>query len=69
MFTLVVEQIFLKGKFCRVENTHFCFFLSKAEENLFSLEAKAVNREDKLSRRYRDRDIAKFESSRRYRQR
>jgi hypothetical protein len=30
---------------------------------------KAVNREDKLSRRYRDRDIAKFESSRRYRQR
>ena len=30
---------------------------------------KAVNREDKLSRRYRDRDLAKFESSRRYRQR
>ncbi len=30
---------------------------------------KAVNREDKPSRRYRDRDIAKFESSRRYRQR
>ncbi len=31
-------------------------------------EFKAVNREDKLSRRYRDRDLAKFESSRRYRE-
>ena len=31
--------------------------------------SKAVNRQDKLSRRYRDRDLAKFESSRRYRQR
>ncbi len=31
--------------------------------------SKAVNREDKLSRRYRDRDLAKFESSRRYRER
>jgi hypothetical protein len=30
---------------------------------------KAVNRQDKLSRRYRDRDLAKFESSRRYRER
>ncbi len=30
---------------------------------------KAVNREDKLSRRYRDRDLAKFEMSRRYRHR
>jgi hypothetical protein len=30
---------------------------------------KAVNREDKRSRRYRDRDLAKFESSRRYRHR
>ncbi len=30
---------------------------------------KAVNREDILSRRYRDRDLAKFESSRRYRER
>jgi hypothetical protein len=28
--------------------------------------AKAVNREDKLSRRYRGRDLAKFERSRRY---
>jgi hypothetical protein len=27
---------------------------------------KAVNREDKRSRRYRDRDFAKFERSRRY---
>ena len=32
-------------------------------------ENKAVNREDKLSRRYRDRDLAKFERSRRYRER
>ena len=31
--------------------------------------SKAVNREDILSRRYRDRDLAKFESSRRYRER
>jgi hypothetical protein len=33
------------------------------------LKPKAVNREVKLSRRYRDRDLAKFESSRRYRER
>ncbi len=33
------------------------------------VQCKAVNREDKLSRRYRDRDLAKFESSRRYRER
>ena len=32
-------------------------------------ESKAVNREDKRSRRYRDRDFAKFERSRRYRDR
>jgi hypothetical protein len=31
--------------------------------------SKAVNREDKRSRRYRDRDFAKFERSRRYRDR
>jgi hypothetical protein len=30
---------------------------------------KAVNREDKRSRRYGDRDFAKFERSRRYRDR
>jgi hypothetical protein len=30
---------------------------------------KAVNREDKRSRLYRDRDFAKFERSRRYRDR
>jgi hypothetical protein len=30
---------------------------------------KAVNREDKRSRRYRDRDFAKFERSQRYRDR
>ena len=30
---------------------------------------KAVNRGDKRSRRYRDRDFAKFERSRRYRDR
>ncbi len=34
-----------------------------------SVTVKAVNREDILSRRYRDRDLAKFESSRRYRER
>ena len=33
------------------------------------LDSKAVNREDKRSRRYRDRDFAKFERSRRYRDR
>ncbi len=32
-------------------------------------EGKAVNREDKRSRRYRDRHFAKFERSRRYRDR
>jgi hypothetical protein len=32
-------------------------------------DCKAVNREDKLSRRYRGRDLAKFERSRRYRER
>jgi hypothetical protein len=31
--------------------------------------SKTVNREDKRSRRYRDRDFAKFERSRRYRDR
>jgi hypothetical protein len=33
------------------------------------LVSKAVNREDKRSRRHRDRDFAKFERSRRYRER
>jgi hypothetical protein len=33
------------------------------------LPAKAVNREDKRSRRHRDRDFPKFERSRRYRDR
>ncbi len=33
------------------------------------LATKAVNREDKRSRRYRDRHFAKFERSRRYRDR
>jgi hypothetical protein len=36
---------------------------------LKSYMTKAVNREDKRSRRYRDRDFAKFERSRRYRDR
>ncbi len=45
-------------------------FLTENEENpALVLANKAVNREDKPSRQYRDRDIAKFESSRRYRQR
>jgi hypothetical protein len=34
-----------------------------------TLVIKAVNREDKRSRRYRDRDFAKIERSRRYRDR
>ncbi len=34
-----------------------------------SLTLKEVNREDKRSRRHRDRDFAKFERSRRYRER
>jgi hypothetical protein len=42
--------------------------LFSGEINL-SLVSKAVNREDKRSRRYRDRDFVKFERSRRYRDR
>jgi hypothetical protein len=38
-------------------------------ERLASGVSKAVNREDKRSRRYRDRDFAKIERSRRYRDR
>ncbi len=38
-------------------------------DNFEILMTKAVNREDKRSRRYRDRDFAKFERSRRYRDR
>ena len=36
---------------------------------VFFVLTKAVNREDKRSRRYRDREFAKFERSRRYRDR
>ena len=36
---------------------------------LLAVVSKAVNRGDKQSRRYRDRDFAKFERSRRYRDR
>jgi hypothetical protein len=40
------------------------------EDNMnMSTVGKAVNREDKQSRRYRDRHFAKFERSRRYRDR
>ncbi len=35
----------------------------------YSVVYNAVNREDKRSRRYRDRDFAEFERSRRYRDR
>ncbi len=56
--------------------SHLHFKIAKSaimtQKNLFlknNTMGKAVNREDKLSRRYRDRDLAKFESSRRYRQR
>jgi hypothetical protein len=44
-------------------------FFSTAAHHCLLVIPKAVNRQDKLSRRYRDRDLAKFESSRRYRQR
>ena len=49
---------------CIVTNSAVCF-----ELYIYLYQDKAVNREDKRSRRYRDRDLAKFESSRRYRQR
>ncbi len=42
---------------------------TEAEDAVIELRTvatKAVNREDKRSRRYRDRDFAKFERSRRY---
>ncbi len=48
-------------------------YISKVNEfwilSQLSPGAKAVNREDKRSRRHRDRDFAKFERSRRYRER
>ncbi len=47
----------------------FSFFPAQYFAGLQSDMAKAVNREDKRSRRYRDRDFAKFERSRRYRDR
>jgi hypothetical protein len=46
--------------------------LSKVATGKFAASSppgKAVNRGDKRSRRYRDRDFAKFERSRRYRDR
>ncbi len=56
---------------------HGTYFLSPATallllkffSHLRLVLGKAVNREDKRSRRYRDRHFAKFESSRRYRDR
>jgi hypothetical protein len=44
-------------------------FLHRRPPSWTTLVLKAVNREDKRSRRYRDRDLAKFERSRRYRDR
>ncbi len=48
-------------------------FIAQSQDSLYhflcSVVIKAVNREDKRSRRYRDRDLAKFERSRRYRDR
>jgi hypothetical protein len=50
------------------QNTSHSFLLPNC--NIMALlSAKAVNREDKRSRRYRDRHFAKFERSRRYRDR
>jgi hypothetical protein len=43
--------------------------VAEAAGGLWVRGTKAVNREDKLSRRYRGRDLAKFERSRRYRER
>ncbi len=43
-------------------------FVQKSTKK-YNCPTKAVNREDKRSRRYRDRDLAKFERSRRYRDR
>ncbi len=50
---------------------YICMFglCQKHGHEYLMLGPKAVNREDILSRRYRDRDLAKFESSRRYRER
>ncbi len=44
-------------------------FITETFSRFSLLHFKAVNREDKLSRRYRGRDLAKFERSRRYRER
>ncbi len=54
--------------------TIFCLFAVSVEfYETFGISTevvnKAVNREDKRSRRYRDRHFAKFERSRRYRDR
>jgi hypothetical protein len=57
-----------EGNIIITYNGFFPAFHSTGCEH-FVLSSKAVNREDKLSRRYRDRDLAKFESSRRYRER
>ena len=43
--------------------------LQQSQWPLKHSQGKAVNREDKLSRRYRAGDLAKFERSRRYRER
>ncbi len=55
------------------EGTEYIFLLEMKQGGLVclptQLERKAVNREDKRSRRYRDRHFAKFERSRRYRDR
>ncbi len=48
---------------------HFHTLGLKYIDRTVRLTTKAVNREDKRSRRYRDRDFAKFERSRRYRDR
>ncbi len=59
----------LKGTYLFNSSYFFLFQFPAINQEKHILGHKAVNREDKLSRRYRDRDLAKFERSRRYRER
>ena len=54
----------ISAAFCNSSHTHLASLIA-----ISLLPPKAVNREDKRSRRYRDGHFAKFERSRRYRHR
>ncbi len=59
------------SSYCQTDfrfSVSFTLFPTASQSSVI-LMIKAVNREDKRSRRYRDRDFAKFERSRRYRDR